>query len=30
MDLAAAREALADPENATPITWAEVRARLGR
>ena len=28
-DLAAAREALADPENATPIPWAEVKAELG-
>ncbi len=30
IDLAAAREALADPQNATPIPWDEVRARLQR
>ncbi len=30
MDLAAAREALADPDNAVPITWEELRARLQR
>jgi prevent-host-death family protein len=29
LDLAAAREALADPENRDRIPWEEVRARLG-
>ncbi|MEX2548554.1 MAG: type II toxin-antitoxin system prevent-host-death family antitoxin [Chloroflexota bacterium] len=29
LDLAAARRALADPENAQTIPWDEVRARLG-
>lgn len=28
IDLDAAREALADPANATPIPWDELRARL--
>ena len=30
IDLAAAREALSDPGNATPIPWEEGRARLTR
>lgn len=30
LDLQAAREALADPENAVPIPWEEVEAELGR
>ena len=30
LDLAAAREALADPANAGRIPWEDVRARLGR
>jgi prevent-host-death family protein len=30
LDLAAAREALADPANAGRIPWVDVRARLGR
>lgn len=30
IDLAAAREALADPRNVTPNPWDEVRARLQR
>lgn len=30
LDLAAAREALADAEGAQRIPWAELRARLGR
>ena len=30
LDLRAAREALADPGNATPIPWDEVEAELGR
>ncbi len=30
LDLAAAREALADTEGAQRIPWAELRARLGR
>ncbi len=30
LDLAAAREALADPENAAPVAWKQVRARMGR
>jgi prevent-host-death family protein len=28
-DLDAAREALADPENATPIPWKQVKVNLG-
>ena len=29
LDLAAAREALADPENAIPIPWEQVKKNLG-
>lgn len=29
LDLQAAREALADPENAVPIPWEQVKAELG-
>lgn len=29
LDLEAAREALADPENASPIPWGQVKAQLG-
>ena len=29
LDLEAAREALADPENAVPIPWEQVKADLG-
>ena len=29
LDLEAAREALADPENAVPIPWEQVKAELG-
>ncbi len=29
LDLAAAREALADPENAVPIPWEQVKKNLG-
>lgn len=30
LDLQAAREALADPNNAVPIAWEQVEAELGR
>jgi len=30
VDLAAARDALADPANAAPIAWEEIRATLER
>ncbi len=29
LDLAAAGEALADPGNASPVSWEQLRARLG-
>lgn len=29
IDIAEARAALADPSNATPLRWSDVKARLG-